>query len=265
MSPYFLSDVDRFPVPDNMVAWDISFDDYCPPSFTAPEILENGGEIDLENIPEEEREGKISFNSDDRSSLMDTPYVIDAGLPRNPIGRTGLKGRGKLPRWGPNRTWDPVITRWKKDPATDSRVKGTDGRDVLEFLAVLRTDTKQWSFPGGMRRDDKNHFAALKVNFKAKGLSQEKSTEKVKQKLEPLKKEVYSGYTDVPLNTDNAWMETTVANFHAEDDVIFRDINILAGHDSNYVKWQTVSTDLPLWGSQTYFLKLVAELHDASI
>ncbi|XP_012940727.1 transient receptor potential cation channel subfamily M member-like 2 [Aplysia californica] len=265
MSPYFLSEVDRFPVPDNMVAWDISFDDYCPPSFTALEILNNPGEINLEEIREDEREGKIAFNSDARSSLMGTPYVIDAGLPRNPIGRTGLKGRGKLLRWGPNRTWDPVITRWKKYLGTDSRVKGKDGRDVLEFLAVLRNDTKQWSFPGGMRRHSENHLATLKVNFQETGRSQEDSIEKVKQMLEPLKKEVYTGYADVPLNTDNAWVETTVANFHAEDDAIFRNINILAGHDSNYVTWQTVSTDLPLWGSQTYFLKLVAELHNASI
>lgn len=30
---------------------------------------------------------------------------------RNPVGRTGLKGRGTLGKWGPNHAADPVVTR----------------------------------------------------------------------------------------------------------------------------------------------------------
>lgn len=30
---------------------------------------------------------------------------------RNPVGRTGLTGRGLLGRWGPNHAADPVVTR----------------------------------------------------------------------------------------------------------------------------------------------------------
>lgn len=32
----------------------------------------------------------------------------------NPVGRTGISGRGVLGRWGPNHAADPVVTRWKK-------------------------------------------------------------------------------------------------------------------------------------------------------
>lgn len=32
-------------------------------------------------------------------------------LYRNPIGRTGMIGRGLLGRWGPNHAADPVVTR----------------------------------------------------------------------------------------------------------------------------------------------------------
>jgi len=31
---------------------------------------------------------------------------------RNPIGRTGMHGRGLLGRWGPNHAADPVVTRY---------------------------------------------------------------------------------------------------------------------------------------------------------
>ena len=31
---------------------------------------------------------------------------------RNPVGRTGMVGRGLLGRWGPNHAADPVVTRY---------------------------------------------------------------------------------------------------------------------------------------------------------
>lgn len=40
-------------------------------------------------------------------------YIINNGRPLNPEGRTGLKGRGILGKWGPNHAADPVVTRWK--------------------------------------------------------------------------------------------------------------------------------------------------------
>lgn len=41
-------------------------------------------------------------------------YQIVEGYPRNPVGRTGISGRGVLGRWGPNHAADPVVTRWKR-------------------------------------------------------------------------------------------------------------------------------------------------------
>ena len=35
------------------------------------------------------------------------------GMPRNPRGRTGMRGRGHLYRWGPNHASDPVVVRCK--------------------------------------------------------------------------------------------------------------------------------------------------------
>lgn len=38
-------------------------------------------------------------------------YEVIDGIPRNPIGRTGVCGRGQLGKWGPNHAADPVVTR----------------------------------------------------------------------------------------------------------------------------------------------------------
>jgi len=40
------------------------------------------------------------------------PYDIDEdGRPLNPVGRTGMKGRGVLGKWGVNHAADCIVTR----------------------------------------------------------------------------------------------------------------------------------------------------------
>eukprot|EP00128_Syssomonas_multiformis_P004839 Colp12_sorted_trinity150504_noHs@28529 len=60
---------------------------------------------------------------------------------RNPRGRTGLKGRGLLGRWGPNHAADPIVSRWKKDSSGNKVLK--DGKPVLQFVAIERTVRKR--------------------------------------------------------------------------------------------------------------------------
>ncbi len=54
-------------------------------------------------------------------------------MPRNPVQRTGMTGRGSLGRWGPNHIADAIITRFARDET--SEVIFRCGRPVLEFLA----------------------------------------------------------------------------------------------------------------------------------
>jgi len=58
------------------------------------------------------------------------------GAPLNPLGRTGLTGRGLLGKWGPNHAADPIVTRW--EPLTGH----------LQVLAILRKDAHEWALPG---------------------------------------------------------------------------------------------------------------------
>ncbi|XP_061081605.1 transient receptor potential cation channel subfamily M member 2-like [Conger conger] len=76
------STVSRFPVPEEMVPWEVEFDNYEPPVYNA-----------------------------DESELSDT--ALDKY--RNPEGRTGMKGKGALDHLGPNQVLDPVITCWRDD------------------------------------------------------------------------------------------------------------------------------------------------------
>ena len=65
---------------------------------------------------------------------------------RNPIGRTGMKGRGLLGRWGPNHAVDPIVSRWQRDAKGEKVMLG--GKPVLEFVAIKRKDIGDWAIPG---------------------------------------------------------------------------------------------------------------------
>ena len=75
--------------------------------------------------------------------------VVD-GRPLNIRGRTGLKGRGILGRYGPNHAADPIVTRWAQNSETGELEKNPKtGKNILEFVAIKRKDTGEWAIPGG--------------------------------------------------------------------------------------------------------------------
>ena len=57
-----------------------------------------------------------------------------------------MVGRGLLGKWGPNHAADPIVTRWKRD-STGNKVL-SDGKPLLEFVAIKRRDTGEWAIPG---------------------------------------------------------------------------------------------------------------------
>ena len=63
-------------------------------------------------------DGVFQWNSIDKAidrRSFEGNYTIDNNCPLNPAGRTGIRGRGLLGRWGPNHAADPIVTRWKHD------------------------------------------------------------------------------------------------------------------------------------------------------
>lgn len=81
---------------------------------------------------------------------------------RNPMGRTGARGRGALWRWGPNHSIRVIVTRWRKSSRemqknqstsggggmASNRFMQVDGRRMLEFLACKDPQFGEWKLPG---------------------------------------------------------------------------------------------------------------------
>ena len=92
-------------------------------------------------------------------------YVFDKnGYPQNPVGRTGIVGRGILGKWGENTAGDPLITRWKRDK--DNNIVMLHNMPVMQFVAIERTDggdggDGKYALPGGMV--DKNELITYTI------------------------------------------------------------------------------------------------------
>ncbi|XP_018018206.1 ADP-ribose pyrophosphatase, mitochondrial-like [Hyalella azteca] len=203
------------------VDWAIPDEGYSPIDYTAPSILKQPPYADkLPDAADFSPAWNALDGQVDRRS-HEAPYAIVDGLPRNPHGRTGVRGRGLLGRWGPNHAADPIVTRWKRSPTGDKIMNESSGLPVLEFVCILRGDGGGWAIPGGMVDPGEVVSATLRREFleealNANDLSPEERQLRTQQISELFNKgvEVFSGYVDDPRNTDNAWMETVAQNFH---------------------------------------------------
>ncbi|KAL6736226.1 hypothetical protein Aduo_006604 [Ancylostoma duodenale] len=242
--PYLRSNnVFRCEVPDDKIRWSVEFPEYNPPDYTDPKTRSRTW-ADPEPVA-----GKFKWNAVDgkinRVSFLGDYAFDSTSRPINPIGRTGLRGRGVLGRWGPNHAADPLVTRVKNDK--------------LQFVAIKRGDTGEWAIPGGMVDAGEQVSDTLKREF-----SEETLGGKARAELEQLwsnGRELYRGYVDDHRNTDNAWMETTCVNFH-DTTGLLDEVELQAGDDAVNVRWINVDSNEPLYASHEDFIALLKHLHN---
>ncbi|KAK6180329.1 hypothetical protein SNE40_012504 [Patella caerulea] len=283
-SKYCDTGIQRTQLNDEEVLWAIKVPFYNPPKYTNPKILANtkpyADTVDLLEVSLEESQ-KFQFNAYDenfkcdRRSLCGHDYEVKDGVPLNPRGRTGLIGRGDLGRWGPNYTIDCVVSRWKKDE--DGQVDEEDGRPLLEFIAIRRSDSsKQWAIPGGfpiegfaspqidMYDSLIKVFADEALGYLTKSVEEKKTIEELLHRLAAKGQVIFEGYADDRRNTDNAWTESRLINFHDDDGSIVDNLRIMAGDKSvDMAAWIVPKSSIPFWGNHADFLSLIAEKYKA--
>nr|CAD2176833.1 unnamed protein product [Meloidogyne enterolobii] len=251
--PYLRSRVYRIPVKDDQVPWDSGECSYSPKDYTAKTVYGK-------TWADHEDPCIYTFNQEDDDGInrlsFNGVYSLDStGRPLNPFGRTGLRGRGVLGKWGPNHAADAIVSRY---------VIGENGRQILQFVAIVRNDTEDLAIPGGMIDPGEDAREAAIREFHEEALSNNVLDEKLSS-IWKNGKTVYQGYVDDPRNTDNSWMETSCFNFHDTTENLLKDLNLKAGSDAKFAKWITVENGLKLYASHTYLVKLFAKMHDIHI
>ena len=111
----------------------------------------------------------ISSDTIDRTSFTGKYEINAGGRPLNPVGRTGITGRGHLGKWGPNHAADPIVTSWKRRN-NDKVLDKKSGKPILRFISIFRKKDSEWAIPGGMVDPGENISQTLKREFAEEAL-----------------------------------------------------------------------------------------------
>ncbi|XP_054733215.1 ADP-ribose pyrophosphatase, mitochondrial [Anastrepha obliqua] len=252
---YPKSTVKRFSVPSEFVDWSTEYSKYIPPNYTAPHI--NGQpwadpDIGCENFQPKWNELDGAVN---RVSLNGI-YKIENEYPINSFGRTGLRGRGLLGRWGPNHAADPVVTRWQRDADGNKIWNSETKKSILQMVAIQRHDNNMWAIPGGMVDPGEKVSATLKREFMEEALDSF-DNQKMIEEFFAKGVEIYTGYVDDYRNTDNAWIETVAYNFHDDNGTAVGQLKLSAGDDAANVKWLSIDSSIKLHANHNDIIEAV--------
>jgi ADP-ribose pyrophosphatase len=146
----------------------------------------------------------------------------ETGRPLNPVGRTGIAGRGALGKWGANHAADALLTRVSEETG------------LLEILLIKRR-SGEWAIPGGMVDGGETPLeAAYRELAEESGVRLDAATPRL----------VYQGMGDGPRNTDNAWIETSAYHFHLPAESDTAKSAPIAGDDATAAAWKAITPAL---------------------
>ncbi|XP_076467609.1 transient receptor potential cation channel subfamily M member-like 2 [Babylonia areolata] len=362
-SPYKGTLFRRFPVFDKFVPWEVPYDTYDPAIYSAPvtsfpediRICVDPDVIDMHSCVIDGVSVEINRTSWITVENEPVKYKMDSmNVPVNPMGRTGMRGRGKMWRFGPNHRIAAVVTRWRRKYSKLGFPLGNllvDGKRVLECLVITHKETGERTLPGGnvygktsaysvlceeflkgifmkedvegssklnkdeminVRKDtsslslplsflvlfcencvatqcfhvflcaelkfetelsatsqsDHGDIEAVSASLFFAQFSMQERTQHLFDPFQDPPEEVsgsgfsacilYRGYIDYAFNTDNAWRESEVWNFHYDQDDIF-DERI----QEREKMWQEVMPHMNLYGNQDTIVLEAARIHSA--
>ncbi|KFD56035.1 hypothetical protein M513_03159 [Trichuris suis] len=195
---------ERIEVPEELVPWRQPFSSYHPPYWTAPCSFRYCD-------PEVNSTLEIRFNKKDRGidrrmvrrlNGVKVYYKVREGLPLNPLGRTGIAGRGYLPRWGPTHLVKVILVRKRH------------GHLKMEYLAtkdkLTFTDDVFSNFVDKLSSRKLSQRVIDAVRNSSQYRNRSEVAEKVLYKAEENAIKVVADTMPSPLDTDNAWIELSV-------------------------------------------------------
>lgn len=234
----------RQPVEPAKKSWNSVFQDYNPPNYTSPRILQKTAARD-QVAPDQaadplyvepaEIAKRFSITGPLHFAKYPDPDGVTREYPLNPMCRTGIRGRGACKKWGPIQAADALLTRFNSNGG------------LLELLVIKRADNGAWAFPGGkVDGGETHHAAALRELFEeAVAFDADQSDVNPHPPLPSGQKPpfyffshemVFEGVHADPRNTDNAWYEGRAFHKHLDWNLSEK-LKLQPSSDAVEVKW----------------------------
>ena len=194
----------------------------------------------------EEVSRRLTYAGDDAVPKMVgevCAFDVDRMRYLNPMGKTGIRGRGVLGKFGPNHAADCLVTRInpvsKKPQAVVIDRVGGDGTTL--------------AWPAGMVEPGDDVPKTLKKEFEEEAADAGHAVEKLFNECRY--GVVYRGWVDDHRNTDDAWVETTAVLFHATPDIAADlRLGILDTHEVRRVVWKDLESISEMYASHFEWL-----------
>ncbi|CAF1266771.1 unnamed protein product [Rotaria sordida] len=311
-SPYIYTNEARFPITERHIPWKVSFDLYDPTVISLPKqhnCFQDSERLFVE--PDLAIEPSVTTMTDITTPLIDykwnqvvesqlpdgkkiiidrTTWIVTSedktssfyrldnqlSIPLNPMGRTGVRGRGALIRWGPNKSIIAVITRWKKH---HDQFTVIDGQRILETLVFKDKYTNDWKLPEAKILGIESRYGAICRSFHELAFKDNDSEHSFSFEENDMIKYfesfarvsistfettgfeshmAYQGYIDDLRNTDNAWVETEIWNFHYDSNIPFPNLR-----QDGVAIWKDVTNNFRGFLIQTSMLREITRIHQA--
>lgn len=173
---------------------------------------------------------------------------------KNPQGKTGIRGRGELGRWGPNHAADTIVTRTKEDGTHQALLCTKNVGDGQSFLC----------WPAGMVEPGQTVAQTLRAELTQEALEDSDVVDRLFAECD--EGTVHAGHVDDWRNTDDAWIETVAQHFHATEDIASQ--LVLGVSDTQEIKnvaWYDMDSVDNMYASHLGWLKAVlAKLQEES-
>ena len=237
-------------------AWDSRDAEYdsLVPDFTSPVVLANAENLDSggkwaddANVDPVCLGKRKTFVNGDETELSGSGVSYDTKRQRFlfPGGRTGIRGRGLLGRYGPNHAADPIVTRF--NPVTGN----------LEVVVVVRSDCDMIVLPGGMVNPGEDVAKTLYSEFTEEAARPNGAVDRLFTECK--RRTVYKGPVDDRRTTDEAWIETVAVHFHAPNDIaVGLVLEVADTNEIRRVMWMPVHEIQSMYASHKMWVDAVA-------
>lgn len=186
---------------------------YKPPEFEAGVLHQRNTPVwaDPPHIYDETQVGeRLCYTEESKAStttLIKCHFDPQTQRFKNPQGKTGIRGRGELGRWGPNHAADVIVTRTTSDGkhmALMCTKRVGDGASAL-------------CWPAGMVEPGRTVPQTLRQELNEEAVKDSDAVDRLFAECD--KGRVYAGHVDDWRNTDDAWIETVAEHFHATEEI----------------------------------------------